>query len=217
MKKYTNHLKVLSSSMIAISLAMAPMLSVANDDTENDNFKFALPDNYSVIEHKVHPRLNGGSVVFAPTNNLKADKELLRLQTYPLEYIPKDITSIGIDKPRETLNTILMAQLEENCINKTVDSGKIRHRNGGIRINWWTTCQLAATPEQYAYERGRMFLSKSGAYFISHINHSNKENHKFSRNEVKWFEHYLYNSSLCQTGKNCGEEGALINEMFVQK
>jgi hypothetical protein len=202
---------------LVVSSTLASGAYAAEKSAGSQNFRFALPDDYAVVQHQVNPALQGGSVIFAPAAEASSKERILRLQTYPSEYYPESLQALGTSKPREFLNTVIETQLQSKCTSSTVDSGKIREQNGETRINWWTSCELANQPGQFEFERGRMFLSATGAYFISHINESANKNHQFARNEIKWFDKYLYNSGFCISGNDCGEEGALIPQLFTEK
>ncbi|WP_293266691.1 hypothetical protein [Neptunomonas sp.] len=184
------------------------------------NFRFALPDNYAVVEHQVNPVLQGGSATFSPQIQVgknATETKIIRLQTYLADYYPAVLSELGVNKPKEFLNTILETQLTSACAKFTVNLGKVRNSDGVTRVNWWTSCKLNEQESSYQIERGRMFLSAAGGYFISHINQSTNKHHAFSKREVKWFDKYIYNSGFCTAGKNCGQEGALVAQLFTEK
>ncbi len=202
-----------------MGLVAASTSSFAADpaDIKQESFRFAVPEHYVLVEHSVEPALQGGSVLFAPDSGQDAQARILHLQTYLSKYYPEQLAAMVPGQPREFLNLVLDTELKQTCSDYTLDSGKIRQRNGGTRINWWTSCQLKSDPGQYRFERGRMFLAESGGYFISHINLSQNKDHKFNRQEIHWFDKYLYNSGLCVKGADCGDEGALVSELFTEK
>lgn len=202
---------------LPVALSAGLFLAANSVYAKNDNFRFAIPDGYTVVKHHIDPETKGGFVELAPVSEQPLKNRILRLQSYPAVSYPKEIKTLGMKKSRELLNKIIGSQLKNKCAKHSVNSGKIRKRNGGVRINWWTSCQMSDGSNTHEFERGRLFLSDTGAYFISHINRADNDKHQFSRNEIKWFDRYLHNSGLCETGKNCGEEGALVQEIFKQK
>lgn len=215
MQHMNNTRKLLT--VLALSSTLASGAYAAEKSAGSQNFRFALPDDYAVVQHQVNPALQGGSVIFAPAGETTPQERILRLQTYPAEYYPESLSALGTSKPREFLNMVIETQLQTKCVTSTVDSGKVREQNGETRVNWWTSCELISQPGQFEFERGRMFLSGTGAYFISHINESGNKSHQFARNEIRWFDKYLYNSGFCTSGNDCGEEGALIPQLFTEK
>jgi hypothetical protein len=207
----------LKAALVSVSLLVATGAVAAQNKAGSENFRFAVPDQYSVIDHTVNPALEGGSVLFAPSSNVEATDYLMRLQTYQTEYMPPVLTAFDRSQSRELMNTILTTQLEAECSSHTLDSGKIRERNGEIRINWWTRCEKRDQPGLFEFERGRMFWNQAGAYFISHVNISDNKDHQFNRKEISWFDKYLINSGSCTSGKDCGAEGGLIGDLFKEK
>ncbi len=208
---------VTALGFMGLATVTTPALAADTEGVQQESFRFAVPEHYVLVKHSVEPSLQGGSVLFAPDSTQDAQEKILHLQTYLAKYYPEQLAVMVPDQPREFLNLVLDTELKQSCSDYTLDSGKVRQRNGGTRINWWTSCQLKSNPAQYRFERGRMFLSESGGYFISHINLSQNKDHKFNRQEIHWFDKYLYNSGLCVKGADCGEEGALVSELFTEK
>lgn len=208
---------ITSTCLMVLSSVQLPAWAEQPAAPSQESFRFAVPQHYVLVEHSVIPSLQGGSVTFAPEDVADPGERILHLQTYLADYYPETLAALAPSKPREFLNLVLDTELQKNCTEYTLDSGKIRKRNGGIRINWWTSCQLQSDSAQYRFERGRMFLSESGGYFISHLNMSQNKDHTFKRPEIHWFDKYLFNSGLCTKGIDCGEEGALVNELFTEK
>ncbi|MCG8428137.1 MAG: hypothetical protein MI754_12335 [Chromatiales bacterium] len=207
-------------------LCIACVISVtgycAEQQTEPDpeNFRFALPAGYVVTDHDVHPQYKGAIVTLSPKNSVQSEdgveQKVLRVQTYLAKHYPNDFAQAA-KKPKEFLHELIASQLKSKCSEHTVDSGIVRRRSGKIRINWWTSCRSALSNGVHEYERGRLFLSKKGAYLLSHINRSENSKHRFATKEVKWFDKYLYNSGFCKTGENCGQEGALLAKIFEEQ
>ncbi len=215
--KVFTRLAMAGLGLVALGAVHTPVAAAGAANAKQENFRFAIPEHYAVVEHRARPSLRGASALFAPSETVDVKERILHLQTYLSEYYPESLSALAQDQPREFMNLVLNTELEKACNVFTLDSGKIRKRNGGVRINWWTSCQLKSDPAKYRFERGRMFLANSGGYFISHINLSQNKDHKFKRQEIHWFDKYLFNSGLCVKGVDCGKEGALVNELFIEK
>lgn len=207
-------LKRLSARCFALGvLGGAALLSGPALAAENDNFRVALPEGYEVASYTTNANLDGGLVNFATSNGSKR----LRLQSYLMEYMPSDLQKQAVSNPSRFAKTILSTRLTKDCVNYKVNIGQVRHYNNGQHINWWSVCEQVNSAASYEFERGRLYISDFGTYIYSHYETGKGKDFKFSVKEVKWFDRYLSNSALCESGKNCGLEGKLVDKIFVQK
>lgn len=179
---------------------------------ENDNFRVALPEGYEVASYTTNANLDGGLVNFATRNGSKR----LRLQSYLMEYMPSDLKKQASSSPSRFAKAVLSTRLTKDCVNYKVSTGRVRHYNNGQHINWWSVCEQINSAGHYEFERGRLYISDFGAYIYSHYETEKGKDFKFSVKEVKWFDRYLNNSALCESGKDCGLEGKLVDKIFVQ-
>lgn len=183
----------------------------------NDNFRLALPDGYSVISYQANENIDGGSVKFAPDSDLESNSKILHLQSYLSQYMPKEMLRLSKNSPRSFSKKVLSAKLGKECANFEVNVGRVRHYNDGSHVNWWSACETLSDGNHYEFERGRVYVSSYGTYIYSHIESKKGKDFKFSVKEVQWFDRYLNSSALCESGKDCGLQGKLVREIFVQQ
>ena len=183
-----------------------------------NSFKFALPEGYQVISHSLTPQYSGGSAVLMSSETSAGDtsekKKIIRVQTYLKDSFEPKVNEERFKKPKELLEKLITSQLDAFCSEYTYDSGRVRREKHDVRVNWWVSCKLAGQQEAYEYERGRMFMSETGVYILSHSNQNSDPNHRISSKEKLWFDTYLYRSGVCTLGKDCSNEGALVTGLF---
>ncbi|UTV99831.1 hypothetical protein KDW99_01395 [Marinomonas rhizomae] len=194
-------------------LGMSVLFSGQALAAKNDNFRVALPEGYEVTSYQANENLDGGLVNFSENN---ADMRL-RLQSYLTQYMPSDLQKLASSNPSSFANTILATRLKKDCVNYKVSVGQVRRYNDGQHINWWSVCEQLNSDNLYEFERGRLYISNFGTYIYSHYETGKGKDFQFSVKEVKWFDRFLANSALCESGKDCGLEGKLVDKIFVQK
>lgn len=211
-------LSVLSRRSAAITGIACLWAAVSSAQAaDNDNFRIAMPQGYDVVKHEINENLDGSLVDFAPAGEPSDTDNMLRLQSYLMEYMPSDLKKLAKSDAKTFAKRVLSTRLEKECANFEVNVGRVRHYNEGRHINWWSLCERADKQQGYAYERGRIYSADYGTYIYSHYEPRKGKDFKFSVKEVKWFDSYLNNSGLCENGKNCGVEGKIIHKIFVQK
>ncbi len=218
-----NPIRKIATIVISVFSTISTNLHASEESIEiEQNFRFALPEDYLVMEHKPIPEYSGGSALLfteetSVAENADAQHKLVRVQTYLSKFYPVELVELQSNEPKEFLKKIIESQLNAQCSSFSFNSGKVRKRRDETRINWWTRCTLADSNGWYEYERGRIFLSDSGAYILSQVNRNDNPDHRFGMHEKKWFDTYLYGSRFCTSGNNCGQEGALVSQLYREK
>ena len=201
-------LGVISSAMLCFSSGVW---------AENNNFRLALPENYAAQSYAPNEEMSGGNILFSKAGDLKSSERILHLQTFLPEYLSSELISLSKKDPKSFSEQMISSELKKDCVNYEVNLGRVRQHNQGVMINWWSTCESKEPSKYNTFERGRIYSASFGTYIYSHRESGKGKDFKFSVMDVKWFDRYLTNSDFCESGKDCGLEGKLIDKIFILK
>ncbi|WP_333706319.1 hypothetical protein [Vibrio hepatarius] len=182
---------------------------------ENNNFRIALPENYAAKSYAPNEDMSGGNVFFSESGDNTTGERILHLQTFLPQYLSSKLISLSKKDPKAFSEQMISSELEKECVNYEVNLGRVRSHNNGVIINWWSACESKEPSKHNSYERGRVYSANFGTYIYSHYESGKGKDFKFSVKDVKWFDRYLNNSDFCESGKNCGLEGKLVDKIFV--
>jgi len=200
--------------LLATSLSLVCSASHA----AQNNFRFALPETYQPYAMHQHPALLGSVLTLIPAavSEPKQQSDYRNLRVLVVKDTPQNLGFSTNAQGFRSYAQAVLDGLKTDCQQPNLNLGSLVQLPGGFALDWRRQCLSAESASLYLSEQGRLFVSEHGAYGLSQFGFNSNRSANISERERNWFAKFTFNSSFCQSGTNCGDEGLLTHWVDYQ-
>jgi len=197
------------ASTLSLFLALALPLVVSPSVAEMDSFRFALPESYHPFSMTAHPVHHGNMLVLVPEQFSAPQQQqgFRNIRVLVLTDSPEDAGFSSTGQGIRTYASSILNNLDSECDKPSVHVGSPVQLHGGLGIDWRRSCRSTLAGGMYLAEQGRLFFAETGVYGLSQYGFSSGSNTAMPEVERHWFAKFVFNTSFCRSGMNCGDEG----------
>ncbi len=192
-------------------LATALLLVSSASHAVQNNFRFALPETYHSYMMHEHTAFLGSVLTLIPAGvgEPKQQSEYRNLRVLVVKDAPQNLGFSTNSQGFRSYAQAVLEGLNDDCQQPNLNVGSLVQLSGGFAVDWRRQCLSAESATLYLSEQGRLFVSEHGAYGLSKFGFNSNRSATIPERERNWFAKFAFNSSFCQSGTNCGDEGLL--------
>lgn len=190
-------------------LATALLLVSSASHAAQNNFRFALPETYQPYMMVEHPVFLGSVLTLTPkaVSEPKQGSDYRNLRVLVVKDVPQNLGFTTNPQGFRSYAQAVLEGLNADCQQPNLNVGSLVQLSGGFAVDWRRQCLSAESATLYLSEQGRLFVSEHGAYGLSQFGFNSNRSATIPERERNWFAKFAFNSSFCQSGTNCGDEG----------